>query len=79
LWRVRNPKTAALISHAADKVTRAVYDLLGREVDRLFDDVGMPAGRHEALWQPAPRAGGVYLYKLIADDAVKAGRMVLIR
>jgi hypothetical protein len=36
-------------------------------------------GRPVTTWQAAESASGLYVYKLIADDAVKAGRMVLLK
>ena len=60
-------------------VTLAVYDLLGRKVATLIDGERKPAGPHAIRWNAAGRPAGVYLYKLIADGTVKAGRMVLVK
>src|SRR5690606_7202665 len=59
------------------RVTLAVYDLLGREVTRLVDDV-RPAGAYAATFDAAHLAGGLYLYRLRQDGVVRTGRMILL-
>ena len=61
------------------RVTLAVYDLLGREVAVLMNGAPKQAGPHTVRWDATGRPAGLYLYKLIADGAVKAGRMVLVK
>ena len=60
-------------------VTLIIYDLLGRKVATLMEGDWKQAGRHEVRWDAAGQTGGVYVYKLIANGAVKAGRMVLVK
>jgi hypothetical protein len=65
-----------------EHVRIAVYDLLGREVAVLADEV-FPAGRHETVWdagtEASDLASGVYMYRLQAGEHVESKRMVLIR
>jgi len=69
-----NPST--MIRYALPKesrVTLSVYDILGREVATLVDEV-RPAGYHEALWSGRNDAGGqiasgLYFYRLEAKAA----------
>lgn len=64
-------------------VTLAVYDLLGRQV-RLLHQGLLPEGSHRLLWDGRDASGaamssGVYWYRLITPEAVKTGKMVLMK
>ncbi len=74
-----NPQTRIPfeIDHTAH-VRLAVYDLLGREVVRLVDDV-RPAGRHEVTFDGTRLPTGVYIYRLEAGAVSRSGRMVLLK
>jgi hypothetical protein len=55
----------------ASQVTMAVYNLMGREVARLFDNESMDAGYHSLTWDGAGSDGavvasGVYILKMTA-------------
>jgi hypothetical protein len=50
----------------ASRVSIVVYDLLGREVKRLVDEV-KEAGYHEARFSASGIATGVYLYRMTAE------------
>ncbi len=78
-----NPATK--IRFSLDKKTRvklAVYDVMGREVAVLLDEV-KSAGEHEVLFSSLHAASalpsGVYFYKLTAGDLVETKKMVLVR
>jgi hypothetical protein len=60
-----------------------VYDLLGREVATLVNEVKAP-GRYEVTWDPSTSSGqvlasGVYFYRLTTGSFVHTRRMVLLR
>jgi hypothetical protein len=60
-----------------------VYDLLGRRISVLTDEV-QQAGPHEIVWdgragRGRPVASGVYLYRLTADDFTDTGKMTIVR
>ena len=60
-----------------------VYDMLGRMV-RVLDDCRMGAGRHEAVWggrdfRDNDVASGVYFYRITAGNAIRSGKMMLIK
>jgi hypothetical protein len=62
-----NPKTAiryrlSAISH----VMLRVYDLLGREVAFMADDV-LPAGDFIAHFDGSDRPSGIYIYRLVVE------------
>lgn len=86
-----NPQTT--ISFDLPRVMRVslrVYDISGRLVAVLLDDVSAPAGRNELVWQGRDFAGqavssGSYIYRLQAggrgpdreDDAVEMSRVTV--
>ena len=60
-----------------------VYDLLGRELVRLFDGV-QDAGLHQVLWGGKDSKGnrvssGIYLYKLQVGGNEETRSMILLR
>lgn len=59
-------------------VTLEVYDMLGRRVALLVDDV-MAAGLHEVTFDASNLASGVYLYRLTAGQEVQTRQMVLVK
>ena len=74
-----NPSTLIRFTlDAARLVDLRVYDVAGREVDRLLDR-RLPAGPHEVTWRPRGLASGVYLYVLRAGNRTLSRKAVLIR
>jgi len=59
-------------------VTLAVYDLLGREVASLVDEVQEP-GYRRAEWIPMSVASGVYFCRLVAGSFAECRKMLLVR
>jgi cyclomaltodextrinase / maltogenic alpha-amylase / neopullulanase len=79
-----NPSTTiqCLIPHAGH-VTMTVFDLLGREVDRLIDDQLSP-GTYTVHWDGLNTRGvtvgsGVYFYRVDLGDHAIVKRMLLVR
>ena len=56
----------------------AVYDLLGRQVATLVDRTEK-AGTHRVQFDGSGLASGVYLVRLVTDDAVHTQRISLVR
>lgn len=70
-----------LIEYAVDRqgpVTLTVYDVLGREVAVLVDEVA-PAGRHRVHFDARALPSGTYVYRLRTDSGTRAQRMTLVR
>lgn len=62
-----NPTTKIQYQLPIDsRVTLKVYDVLGREVATLMNDV-RPAGYHDAQWDASNVASGVYFYRMEAQ------------
>jgi subtilisin family serine protease len=74
-----NPSTVIRFAlPAAAQVDLRVYDLLGREVAVLTSGL-RPAGVHEAAFNAAGLASGVYLYRLTAGGVVRTARMMVLK
>ncbi|MCG3154307.1 MAG: hypothetical protein DKINENOH_00901 [bacterium] len=75
-----NPSTQISFAlPSAQRVTLKVFDLTGKEVATLLQNVHKPAGAHEVIFAAGQLASGVYLYRLQAGEWVETKRMVLIR
>jgi hypothetical protein len=59
-------------------VSLKVYDVLGREVAVLVNEV-KPAGRYQVTWEAKGIASGVYFYQMKAGGVVFTRKMVLLR
>jgi hypothetical protein len=74
-----NPSTRISYTvKSSGKIRLSVFDVLGREVALLVDDV-RNAGRYEAVFTGAGLPGGIYLYKLQSQDGEKIKKAVLVR
>jgi hypothetical protein len=60
------------------RVTVKIFDILGREVDRLVDGE-LPAGEHRLRFQADDLPSGVYLCRLQAEGGFQTRRLVLLR
>ncbi len=60
------------------QVTVAIYDIQGRIVDTLLDDILEP-GRHIVLWNASKQASGVYFYCVRAGMKQKTGKMLFLK
>jgi hypothetical protein len=63
---------------ASTNVRLAIYDLLGREVATLVNEVKAP-GRYEVTWDASGLASGVYLYRLTAGSFVDVKKLLLLK
>ena len=59
-------------------VTLKIYDVLGREITTLVNEV-KPPGEYKVNWNASDAASGVYFYRLNAGAFVNTKRMLLIR
>ncbi len=62
----------------ASAVSLVVYDVMGREVERLLDKT-LGAGYHEARWDATGLPSGVYLYRIEAGSFAQTRRMTLLK
>ncbi len=74
-----NPTTTiAYQLPTAGTVSLAVYDVLGREVARLVNEMKQP-GSYNALWDASSFPSGMYFYRLVAGGFVQTKRLVILK
>jgi hypothetical protein len=59
-------------------VTLKVYDVLGREVATLVDEVKQP-GTYSVQWDASEVASGVYYYRLTSGEFTQTKKLILLR
>ena len=62
----------------ATRVVLTVFDILGREVTRLVDEV-KPPGSYQATWDAAGLASGTYFYRLEAGEFNEVKHLLLLK
>jgi photosystem II stability/assembly factor-like uncharacterized protein len=60
------------------RVKLVIYDILGREVKTLVDDV-LHTGVHKVTWNASSLSSGVYFYRMVTDEYSETKRMVLLK
>ena len=74
-----NPSTTIKYSLPKDGlVTMKIYDMAGREVAKLVNEV-KKAGYYQVQFNASNLASGVYFYRIQSNDFVMTKRMVLIK
>ncbi len=76
-----NPSTVIKYQIAKEgHVTLKIYDMLGREVEKLVDEE-KPAGSYEAQFSAGNKnlASGVYLYSLRVNDFTSTKKLILLK
>ncbi len=85
-----NPKTTINFQQARQKmnhggsptmsnwVTLRVFDVLGREITTLVNEVKEP-GNHSVEWDASGQPSGVYLYRLTTGATTLTKKMLLVR
>jgi len=74
-----NPSTKIVYRvKSRESVSLKVFDVLGREVATLVDEIKNP-GEHAVTFDGGNLSSGVYFYKLRAGDFVETKKLVLLR
>jgi uncharacterized delta-60 repeat protein len=74
-----NPSTTIKYSIPSEsKVKISVYDLLGKEISNLVDEI-LKAGEYEVIFDASAYASGIYFYKLDAGNTKEIRKMILIK
>ena len=74
-----NPKTTISFSlPSRAHVSVKVFDLLGKEISTLLDNMCEP-GEHSVDWNASSFASGVYFYRIEADNFLQTKKMVLLK
>jgi hypothetical protein len=75
-----NPATSIRFTLASsENVTISVYDVMGRQVATLLNNVAMSSGTHKVMFDARNLASGVYQYKLEAGDFSQTRQMLLLK
>ncbi len=61
------------------EVRLSIYNVLGQEIEVLFDNESLPTGTHTVQWDGNRFASGVYFYRLESADAVETRKMMLLK
>ncbi len=62
----------------SSKVVLKIYNLLGKEIETIVSEE-KPAGTYEVNWHVGNLPGGVYFYRLQADNFILTRKMILNR
>ncbi len=62
-----------------DEVSLVIFDMLGREVAKVIDDVSLQSGRHAYTIDASQLAPGVYFYRLEAGEVTQTYQMIVVR
>jgi len=74
-----NPKVTLSFSlPRMDRARLEIFDLRGRQVDKLFEGILEP-GRHEFSWNGEERASGLYFARLRSGDLVMTRKLLLLK
>jgi len=60
-------------------VSLVIYDIQGREVERLINNEMLPAAKHEISWTAQSLPSGIYFYRLMAGNYTETRRMMLLK
>ena len=74
----RASTTIMYSTNSSARVKIVVYDVLGREVDRLVDEY-KPEGQHETIWKPDGLAGGLYVYRIEVGEYSESKKLFYLR
>jgi photosystem II stability/assembly factor-like uncharacterized protein len=77
-FSIAQPKADAPLAHNARFVSLKVFDLLGREVATLVNEMKNP-GDYTVEWNGSAFASGIYFYTLQSDGFVETKKMLLVR
>ena len=74
-----NPSTVIQYSVAVgEHVSLRIYDLLGREVSTLVDEIRTP-GVYSVSWDASGLSAGIYLYRLEVATSMETKRLTLLK
>jgi photosystem II stability/assembly factor-like uncharacterized protein len=60
------------------RVTVIIYDILGREVERLVDG-NIEKGHRQVSWDASLFSSGVYMYRIITQDYTSVRKLILMK
>lgn len=74
-----NPVTTLSFSLPEESnVLIRVYNILGQEIERIFDGKILP-GKHNTIWDGSKYSSGLYIITLQTNDAIKTLKVILAK
>jgi outer membrane protein assembly factor BamB len=74
-----NPNTTINIQISSTcEVRLVVYDVLGKEIDVLVNQILKP-GNYDVNWNAAKYSSGAYYYRIVAGDFVETKKMIILK
>ena len=74
-----NPSTTVSYSISNESaVSIAVYDMMGRQIAELMNDV-QPAGAHDYIWEASNQPSGIYFIQVTVDNNAQIQKVMLIK
>jgi hypothetical protein len=74
-----NPSTKIKLDVPHDSYVKlAVYDMLGREVETLANQM-LRAGSYQMSWNASKYSSGIYFYKVISSEFTDTKKMILVK
>jgi hypothetical protein len=61
------------------EVTMVVYNVLGKEVSKIYDNEMMKAGTHKINFDASKLASGIYFYQIRTKNFVKTRKMFMLK
>ena len=75
-----NPSTTFVFELPVQSpVTLEVYDILGRKVTSVIQNITYQAGSYDVFWDASSLASGIYLYRITTTEGVLVKKMTLIK
>jgi trimeric autotransporter adhesin len=62
-----------------DVITLKIYDIQGKEVESLFNNINMQAGTYSVVFDGTKLSSGVYFYKLMTKEFTETKKMLMIK
>ncbi|MFI5212269.1 MAG: T9SS type A sorting domain-containing protein, partial [Ignavibacteria bacterium] len=74
-----NPATTIRLDISENAMVRfAVYDVLGNEKELLING-NMKPGSYNVSWDAGSYTSGIYFYKVVMNDKIVTGKMILVK
>ncbi|MBI3195407.1 MAG: T9SS type A sorting domain-containing protein [Ignavibacteriae bacterium] len=61
------------------EISLFIYNILGQEITRLFDNDIQEYGHHRVMWDATEVSSGVYFYRLITPTFTETRKLILLR
>jgi hypothetical protein len=75
-----NPTTTVEFAVAANgRAVLRVFNLLGQEVERLFDEIATPGRQYRAVFDASRLPSGGYVVRLESAQEIRSQKMLLLK